>query len=572
MLRPAPIRPRSLRAMRTSLVLTLCAAVALAAAPADAATAPRRPLSFLHAGRSGGPSALPQVLDPGGRQVQLRGVNVDGIVDYWRPDLRVPYPNDPAAYRHGACPPDDPTIEGVRVCDFDFSQMRPLGYDAIRLNLSWSLLEPRPGQIDRQYIDRIAQVVAWAKARGIYTVLDMHQDAWSKYVYTHPGETCTPPLQATRGYDGAPEWASQHASPACALNGTRELDAAVAETFQKFWANAAGPDGRGLQDHYADVVTALARRFRDEPAVAGYELMNEPLPGFTADPVASNVTEMFPFYGKVVKAVTARVPRFRQLFFVEPNALRNVTDARQVFTPWSDFSSYPNVVYAPHIYTGVFTADALAGGPRTFSMDTGYRNAIDDSKALGLPLWVGEFGNNPDDDDTLLRSHYELQDANGVPGALWLWKENANDTNPNAFWGIYGPPFGSGTVQPKRVAYTSRAYPLALNGDLRSMAYSPQAHSFRISASGARPVRCGRRSGATVIFVPASVRARVSASGARVAVYARGGGSREVYVYPTRSSYRVSSGGPAATRCPVAGKPRAHTKRHHGGSSPSFTG
>ena len=56
------------------------------------------------------------------------------------------------------------------VCEFDFDQMKPLGYDAIRLNLSWSLLEPQPGKIDGTYLDRIAQIVGWAKARGIYVM------------------------------------------------------------------------------------------------------------------------------------------------------------------------------------------------------------------------------------------------------------------------------------------------------------------------------------------------------------------------------------------------------------------
>jgi hypothetical protein len=244
-----------------------------------------------------------------------------------------------------------------------------------------------------------------------------------------------------------------------------------------------------------------------------------------------------------VSAVTNQVPGFRQLFFVEPDAVRNVTDARQVFVPWSAYSSYKNVVYAPHIYTGVFTADALAGGPRTFSMDTGYRNAIADAQALGLPLWVGEFGNNPADDDTLLRQHYELHDKYGVPGALWLWKENANDTNPQFFWGVYGPPFGQGTPQPKRVMYTSRPNPIYLVGNLRSLAYSPLQHTFDLRASAARRVRCGDRAHATLLFVPAAAAgAPIAASGARIEVFARGGGSREVYAYPKGGDYRLHSG------------------------------
>jgi endoglycosylceramidase len=371
----------------------------LALAPAACA----RDLEFLHVGSPSPKTGVPQIVDAHGRTILLKGVNVDGIVDYWDADeehppppekLRPPYPSDPRRYAGGRCPADNPRVEGVVVCRFDFDQMRPRGYNVVRLNLSWSLLEPRPGKISRTYIDRIAQIVRWAKRKRIYVVLDMHQDAWSKYVYTR-GEPCAGEFKAIRGYDGAPLWASRYTSPACALHGVRELDPAVAEAFQKFWLNSAAPDGVGLQDHYTSVLLALARRFHRERAVVGYELMNEPQPGFNAAPGESDATELFPYWGRAVDAVVSQVKGFRQLFFVEPNVERNVTDTREAPpAPWSTYSSYPNVVYAPHIYTGVFTADQETASQRFQPMDQGYQATMDDAKALGLALWIGEFGNN----------------------------------------------------------------------------------------------------------------------------------------------------------------------------------
>jgi endoglycosylceramidase len=528
---------------------TAAVLVALAAAAPEAAavTEPPRELSFLHVGQASGPAGLPQVVDSHGREVLLKGVNADGIVDYFRQDLKPPYPSDPAAYENGACAPDDPSVEGVPLCQFDFDQMRALGYDVVRLNLSWSLLEPQPGQIDQTYVNRIAQVVQWAKAVGIYVVLDMHQDAWSKYVFTGPSDTCVPPYEKTIGYDGAPQWASQHSTPACALNGVRELDSAVAEDFQKLYDDDKAPDGVGLQEHYASVLTALARRFGSEPAVAGYEIINEPNPGFAAVPGAQDATELFPFYGKVVDAVTKAVPGFHQLFFVEPNVERNVTDQPEVFNSWSSYSSYPNVVYAPHIYTGVFTADQEVASTRFFPSDGGYKSTIQDAKALDLPLWIGEFGNNPQDDDTLLTTSYQLQDKYALGGTLWLWKENRNDTNPNAFWGVYGPPFGQGTLQPKRLALTSRAFPLYTAGQLQSMSYDPPTGSFDIHASSAT-VPCGDRSRAMLAFIPRAYSGAVTAQNAHVEVFERDG-SREAYVYPDGGAYRLFSGAHPAPPC-----------------------
>jgi hypothetical protein len=201
------------------------------------------------------------------------------------------------------------------------------------------------------------------------------------------------------------------------------------------------------------------------------------------------------------------------------------------------------VVYAPHVYTGVFTLDQQVASRRFYPSDGGYKSAISDAQALGLPLWVGEFGNNPSDDESLLRTTYALQDRYGVGGALWLWKENANDVNQSVFWGVYGPPFGQGTPQPRRIKFVGRAYPLAIAGDLRSFSYDPD-HALLDLRASSPPVAFRDRAHATVIFVPSSSTADVQAQGARLEVFDRGP-AREVYVYPTGGDYRVYQAGAA---------------------------
>jgi endoglycosylceramidase len=521
---------------RTSVLLALAALLALApASGARSTTIARTPrpaaapvLSFLHVGAVGGPAHVRQIVDSVGRQVLLRGVNVDGLVDYYRPDLKASYSVDPARYTRGACPADDPTVEGVVLCQHDFAQMRSLGYDAIRLNVSWSLLEPSPGRIDRVYLDRVAQVVGWARNAGIYVVLDMHQDAWSKYLYSTSADNCTSPYQRIRGFDGAPQWASVHAQPVCALNGTRELDPAVEEDAGKLFSDAPAPDGVGLREHFTSAVAALAARFSNDPTVAGYDLFNEPSIFGVG---GTDATVLLPFYAKVIDGVLHRVPGFRQLFFIEPDVSRDVSDRSNITVAWSQYSRYRNVVYAPHVYTQTFT-------PRSYPMDGGYRSAIADAQHLGLPLWIGEFGNNPSDDQNVLSAHYREQDTFGLGGTLWLWKENANDTNPSSFWGVYGPPFGAGAPQPERIRLTSRVYPVYTSGTLRSLSYDPDTGRFAISATS-RPMGLGDDGHATVIYIPSSVQGAVRATGARLLTAQRPGG-RAVYVFPRGGSYTVS--------------------------------
>jgi endoglycosylceramidase len=497
-----------------------------------------RPLTFLHVGAVG-ENGLHQIVDASGRSVLLRGVNIDGLVDYWQSSLKPPYPIDPAAYRGRRCPADDPHVEGVPICWFDLPQMRRLGYDNIRLNVSWSLLEPRPGHIDRRYIARIAQVVGWAKRQGIWVTIDMHQDAWSKYVFTRSGSKCLPPTSATIGYDGAPAWATRSALPACTVDNIRELDPAVIGNAQAFWSDFKALDGAGLQEHYAHVLAVLAKRFANDPTVAGYDLMNEPEPGVL--PEAENTVEMLPFYAKVARTILAVVPHFRQLLFFEPGVERNTTSQRAVFTPWSTFSSYPNAVYAPHIYTDVFSLGAVAGTPEIATFSSDYRAAMADAKALGLPLWVGEFGGPPASDATVLAQHYAQQEQHLLGGTMWLWKENANDTAPDTFWGVYGPPFTGksvrGVPQPKRILRTSRVYPVLTAGTLLSASSDPFAGTAQIVATSRR-VAAGDRTSGALVEVPSVFQGRILVRGAHYDVVRRGA-DREVWLYPTGGRYSM---------------------------------
>ncbi len=148
----------------------------------------------------------------------------------------------------------------------DFAAIRSWGMNCVRLAIFWDGLEPKPGRIDEGYLDRIAQQVEWAKAQGLYVLLDMHQDLYS-----------------VKFSDGAPAWATldegkPHVAGAV-WSDAYYASAAVQTALDNFWSNRIAPDGVSLQDHYARVWRRVAQRFRDEPAVIGYDLMNEPFPG-----------------------------------------------------------------------------------------------------------------------------------------------------------------------------------------------------------------------------------------------------------------------------------------------------
>ena len=294
------------------------------------------PLTFLHVVTPpGGPDLTPYLADAAGRQVLLHGVAAVGMEDVAYPEANggpAVFPVSPAAYA-GRCPKASPLIPQPALCESeaakpayqqsiapasgdDFAQMRALGFNAVRLVLNWSQLEPHPGVYSATYLDRVAQVVDWARQQGIYLILDMHQDQYSRYIVPVDKASAPSGCSPSGGGDGAPGWAVQSdGKPGCALYGVDELNPAESAAFANFWQNSPvdAPQGRapgpGLQDHYIGALAALANRFENDPTVLGYELMNEPQPGSLGSLPAANgyqasSQELYPFYTRAVEALT----------------------------------------------------------------------------------------------------------------------------------------------------------------------------------------------------------------------------------------------------------------------------
>lgn len=174
------------------------------------------------------------------------------------------------------------TFHGINICNkakdqgytgnitfADFAEIYSWGMNAVRLCIFWDGLEPRPGVFDDAYLNRIAGLVDEAKQQGLYVLLDMHQDLYS-----------------IKFGDGAPLWATlddgKPHTEASDWNDAYYVSEDVQAALDHFWANSPAPDGVGLQDHYAEAWQFVAKRFQDNPAVLGYDLMNEPFPGHEA--------------------------------------------------------------------------------------------------------------------------------------------------------------------------------------------------------------------------------------------------------------------------------------------------
>ncbi|HEY5156071.1 MAG TPA: cellulase family glycosylhydrolase, partial [Acidimicrobiales bacterium] len=239
---------------------------------ATTAPAAAAPLPSLTAVRGEGA----RVVDDKGRQVLLRGVNLNVLGDYFQANAKYP------------------TV--IPATDADWAEMTADGFNVVRLLVSWSALEPTKGAFDTAYVARIHEAVDAAKAHGIYVVLDMHQDAYGKFVASPPGTVCPDAAKPGIGWDGAPEWATiTGGADTCAAAGVRELAPAVMKAFDSFYA-----DTDGIQTELTKTWASLAGAFATDSTIAGYDLFNEPNWGTDID---SSGAKLGAFTQKTIAAI-----------------------------------------------------------------------------------------------------------------------------------------------------------------------------------------------------------------------------------------------------------------------------
>src|SRR3954467_9920013 len=172
-----------------------------------------------------------RIVDALGREVLLRGVNVNALAEYWQ---------------YGSFATTFP-LTGE-----DADRISATGWSVVRLLVSWSRIEPAPGAYDERYLDQVANAVGLLERRGVYSIVDFHQDAWGPTLAAPAGTACPGGSDPAFGWDGAPGWATLDGGAArCAPAGIREISPAVLASFAAFWNNTPGPGGVGIRTRYA---------------------------------------------------------------------------------------------------------------------------------------------------------------------------------------------------------------------------------------------------------------------------------------------------------------------------------
>jgi endoglycosylceramidase len=425
-----------------------------------------------------------RIVDGRGREVLLRGVNVNALAEYWKgTDLPTTFP----------LAPDDP------------ARMRSIGWNAVRLLVSWSRVERGPGHYDETYIDQVARTVNRLRQAGLYSIIDFHQDAWGPETAARPGERCAPPTQPALGWDGAPAWATLDGGLPRCTSVAREINPATMRDWQAFFADEKASDGVGVQTRYIAMLGHVARRFARLPEVAGFDLMNEPNAFGPAD--NQRLAAMYRRAVSTIRQVERTARGVAHLILFEPSALFSTTGSG----PPPSFSRDSNLVYAPHVYTGGFT-----GGPITRQA---FETARREAGALGgVPVLSGEWGADPHraarPDDPYFVEHQRLQDAFRAGATLWTWRESCGDPHKVSdlragrvpdVWGEFDVDCRDNSVRGTRdalIAQLRRGYVRAAPGRLSVTRWDHGR--ARLVASGQAGKHAGDDGAALVVFHPAA--------------------------------------------------------------------
>lgn len=245
----------------------------------------------------------------------------------------------------------------------DIRRIAELGFNSVRpsMNARLFLSDGDDAVYQDEGFKLLDNLIHWCKRSGIYVIIDMH---------------AAPGGQTGQNIDDS-------------ANNQPEL-------FM---------DARN-QDRLVALWVKIATRYKDEPTVAAYDLLNEPLPEKTGA-AKKYKSQLEPLYKRITQAI--REVDKKHMITVEGANWAN---------DWSVFSTPfdNNLVYQFHYYCW--------NNPTRLNDISQY---LDARKRLGAPLWAGETGER---DDAIYWATTDYFEANNIGWSFWPWKKMETKNTP----------------------------------------------------------------------------------------------------------------------------------------------
>jgi hypothetical protein len=244
----------------------------------------------------------------------------------------------------------------------DIALLRRAGFNAIRVPLHYSLFESDEAE-GFALLDRL---IGWCRAENLYVILDMH---------AAPGGQTGTNIDDSAGYP---------------------------------WLY----DSPQEQEHLIAIWRRLAKHYRKEPTVLGYDLLNEPIPHYPKLAVLNSALE--PLYKKLSGEIR-KVDAHHILFLGGAQWDGNFSVFGKPFDA--------NVAYTFHKYW-------------TAPEESVIRQYLDFRERYDVPIWMGESGENTDE---WIGQFVKVLEKNDIGWAFWPYKKTGKPSSvvsiiPPAEW------------------------------------------------------------------------------------------------------------------------------------------
>lgn len=249
------------------------------------------------------------------------------------------------------------------ITEADIRRIAELGFNSVRpaLNSRLFITEGENNEFVEEGFQLLDNLVQWCKKYNLYVIIDMHG---------------APGGQTGQNIDDSP-------------NDQPELfmDPKNQDLLEKLWVR-------------------IAEKYKDEPIVAAYDLLNEPLPENTGA-AAKYKDQLVPVYQRLIKAI--RAVDKKHMFTLEGYNWAN---------NWSLFDKPldNNTFYQFHYYCW--------NRPDNLNDISHF---LAKQKQLNVPVWVGETGEK---NNTIYFATTQYFEKNNIGWSFWPWKKMETINTP----------------------------------------------------------------------------------------------------------------------------------------------
>ena len=234
----------------------------------------------------------------------------------------------------------------------DIRFIKQSGFNSVRVPFSYRLFvsDAVPRKLEGEGYRLLDNVVAWCRAESLYVILDMH---------------------------GAP-------------------GGQTGDNIDDSWGYPFLFESSESQDLTINIWRKIAARYRNEPIVVGFDLLNEPIAHYFN--AAELNPKLEPLYRKIVAGI--RQVNKNQIIFL--GGAQWDTNFK-VFGPPFD----PKLVYTFHKYWMEVNQGAI-------------QDFLDFRDKYNVPIWMGESGENTDE---WISSFRKLLETNNIGWCFWPYKK-----------------------------------------------------------------------------------------------------------------------------------------------------